>query len=82
MEFAECLDDGSLGPAVDGCRGNFDFTLKFEKIFFSLIPASIFIVFALLRIVLLIRQPQIVGGYLLRGAKLVSVGITLRVDHV
>lgn len=76
MDFSGCLNDESLGPAVEGCRGDFDFTIKFEKIFLSMIPASIFIAASLPRIVHLKRQPTIVGGALLRIAKLVrSVGL-------
>ena len=73
MDFAGCLDDESFGPAVRGCRDDFDFTLKFEKIFFALIPASIFIALSLSRIVYLARKPAIVSGVLLRTAKLVSL---------
>lgn len=71
MDFSGCLDDESFGPAVRGCRGDFDFTIKFERIFFSLIPAPVFIAFALARIVHLTRKPVIVSGRLLRVAKLV-----------
>lgn len=31
--------DGAFGPAVVGCRGNFDFTITFEQYFFSLTPS-------------------------------------------
>jgi hypothetical protein len=71
MDFSACPDDQSFGPAVRGCRGDFDFTITFEKIFFSLIPAPIFIAFALCRIVYLARKQTIVGGLFLRSAKLV-----------
>lgn len=40
MEFAGCSNDGAMEPAVVGCRGDFDFTIKFEKMFFSLIPST------------------------------------------
>ncbi len=73
MDFAGCLDDESFGPAVRGCRDDFDFTIKFEKIFFALIPAPIFIALFLSRIVYLARKPAIVGGVFLRTAKLVSL---------
>jgi ATP-binding cassette subfamily C (CFTR/MRP) protein 1 len=72
MDFSACLEDESLGPSVHECRDGFDFTLTFEKVFFSLIPASIFIATALTRITFLVRRPQIVGsGATLRGLKLV-----------
>lgn len=40
MDFSGCLNEGAIEPAVVGCRGDFDFTIKFEKIFFSLIPST------------------------------------------
>jgi ATP-binding cassette, subfamily C (CFTR/MRP), member 1 len=73
MDFIACLEDDSLGPSVHGCRDDFDFTLAFEKVFFSLIPASLFIAIALARIALLVRRPQIVDGALLRYVKLVRL---------
>lgn len=72
MDFSGCLDDQSFGPTVRGCRDDFDFTIKFEKIFFALIPAAIFVAFAPARVVYLTRKPTIVTGVLLRTAKLVS----------
>lgn len=71
MDFSGCLNDEAFGPAVEGCRGDFDFTIKFESIFLSMIPAAIFIAVSLPRIVYLGRRPVIVGGSLLRIAKLV-----------
>ncbi|KAK3898910.1 hypothetical protein C8A05DRAFT_37494 [Staphylotrichum tortipilum] len=73
MDFSGCLDDQSFGPTVRGCRDDFDFTIKFEKIFFALIPASIFVAVALARIVYLTRKPNIVTGGLLRVAKLSAI---------
>jgi ATP-binding cassette, subfamily C (CFTR/MRP), member 1 len=71
MNFSGCLDDESFGPTVQGCRGDFDFTIKFEKIFMSLIPTAVFIAVCLPRLVYLVRTPAVVGGALLRNAKLV-----------
>lgn len=73
MDFSGCPDDASFGPTVRGCRGDFDFTIKFEKIFFSIIPPPIFIALSLARIVYLTRKQTIVGGALLRITKLVSL---------
>lgn len=39
MDFSGCLNDEAIEPTVLGCRGNFDFTIKFEKIVFSVIPS-------------------------------------------
>ncbi|KAK4669961.1 uncharacterized protein QC763_207550 [Podospora pseudopauciseta] len=75
MDFATCTDDASFGPSVQGCRGDFDFTLKFEKIFLAIIPAAIFIALSLPRIVQLHRKPGIVGGVILRYLKLISIAI-------
>ncbi|KAK4224267.1 canalicular multispecific organic anion transporter 1 [Podospora fimiseda] len=75
MDFYGCVDDHSFGPSVHGCRDDFDFTIKFEKIFFSLIPASIFIALSLSRIVYLGRKPFIVTGRLLLGSKLATICI-------
>lgn len=72
MEFSGCSNDDSIGPAVEGCRGDFDFTIKFEKVFFTLIPTSVFIAVCLPRFLYLVRRPVIVhGGKYLRAAKLV-----------
>ncbi|KAI0888406.1 uncharacterized protein GGS22DRAFT_155800 [Annulohypoxylon maeteangense] len=72
MLFSVCADanDQSLGPNVLGCRGDFDFTVRFEQLFFSLAPAAIFILSSPWRIAYLIRKPTIVGAPLLRLAKL------------
>ena len=73
MEFSACPDDILFGPTVDhGCRGDFDFTIKFEKIFFSLIPASIFVALSLTRVLYLTRQPTVVAGTVFKYAKLVG----------
>lgn len=72
MEFSGCVNDESIGPAVEGCRGDFDFTIKFERICFLLIPTAIFITICLPRIFYLSRQPIIVyGGRILQIAKVV-----------
>lgn len=68
-----CLNDVAFGPTVQGCRGNFDFTLKFETVVLDLLPASIFIALSLLRIAHLVRRPVTIKGTLLRVSKTVSV---------
>ncbi|KAI0142611.1 ABC transporter type 1, transmembrane domain-containing protein [Hypoxylon sp. NC0597] len=75
MDFSGCLNDKAFGPTVQGCRGNFDFTIMFEKIFFALIPTAVFIAFSLPRVVLLVRRPVVVGGAFLRNLKLVAICI-------
>lgn len=73
MDFFGCINDESLGPTVEGCRGDFDFTVKFEKGFFMLIPATLFIAISPPRLPYLIRRPVIVdgGGRLFQSAKIV-----------
>jgi ATP-binding cassette subfamily C (CFTR/MRP) protein 1 len=73
MDFSACADDSSFGPAVQGCRDNFDFTIRFERLFFGIIPASVLIVLGLGRAFTLLRRPTVVtsGGLGLRIAKLV-----------
>ncbi|KAI1780252.1 P-loop containing nucleoside triphosphate hydrolase protein [Hypoxylon cercidicola] len=69
MDFSGCLNDESFGPTVQGCRGDFDFTIMFEKIFFALIPSAVFIALCLPRVVYLTRKPAIVGGAFLQYIK-------------
>lgn len=71
MDFTGCLNDEAFGPAVRGCRGDFDFTIKFEQIFMVLLPASIFTAVSLSRIAFLARRPSIVAGAGLKYTKLV-----------
>lgn len=72
MSFAGCKGDEAFGPIVQGCRADSDFTMKFEKIFLSIVPVSIFHVVSLLRIYLLARRPIIIKGLLLQFSKSVS----------
>jgi hypothetical protein len=71
MAFSACLNDETFGPAVLGCRDNFDFTIKFERIFLSLVSASLFIVIAQVRIIFLAQGPRMVDGKLLWMLKVV-----------
>ncbi|KAH7411054.1 P-loop containing nucleoside triphosphate hydrolase protein [Cadophora sp. MPI-SDFR-AT-0126] len=76
MEFSGCLNDEAMGPAVEGCRGNFDFTIKFERIFFMLVPTTIFITVCIPRILYLIHRPVVVyGGKLIQVTKLVIIAV-------
>ncbi|KAI0376568.1 P-loop containing nucleoside triphosphate hydrolase protein [Hypomontagnella monticulosa] len=73
MDFRGCLNDDSFGPTVQGCRGDFDFTITFEMIFFALIPTAVFIAVCLPRAVYLARRPTIVGGTIFRNIKSVAI---------
>ncbi|KAH6626589.1 ABC transporter type 1, transmembrane domain-containing protein [Chaetomium sp. MPI-SDFR-AT-0129] len=68
-----CLNDDAFGPAVRGCRGDFDFTLHFEQVFFTLLPASLFVVVSLARMVHLWRKRVMVGGVWLRCGKMIAI---------
>ncbi|KAI1735611.1 putative ABC multidrug transporter [Xylaria scruposa] len=62
MSFLACsnTNDQSIGPNVLGCRDDFDFTVKFEQLFFALTPSVIFISLSIVRIVALTRRPIVV----------------------
>ncbi|KAG6355352.1 hypothetical protein INS49_003314 [Diaporthe citri] len=75
MDFPGCLNDEALEPTVVGCRGDFDFTIKFEKIFFSLIPSTLFIVACAPRLALLWHRKALVGGKLLCCVKLATLSL-------
>jgi ATP-binding cassette, subfamily C (CFTR/MRP), member 1 len=67
-----CLNDDSLGPAVRGCRGNFDFTVAFEDVVFVIVPAIAFLCLGLSRILRLCRcRRPIVGASAIQWTKLV-----------
>ncbi|KAH7175419.1 P-loop containing nucleoside triphosphate hydrolase protein [Dactylonectria macrodidyma] len=73
MSSMLCINDGAFGPSVQGCRGDFDFTQKFERIFFSIIPASVFVAAAIARVVVLSQGPRIVGGQAFQYLKLAII---------
>ena len=78
MDLSGCAGDSSFGPAVHGCRDDFDFTLEFERIFFSIIPSSAFVALSLARCVWLVRRPVLVSSPALRSVKTVSYSPALR----
>lgn len=71
MSPGMCLNDNEFGPSVVGCRGDFDFTQKFERIVLSIIPNSVYIALVLTRLVVLAQRPKIVAGEFLKLSKLV-----------
>ncbi|KAF2421108.1 ABC transporter [Tothia fuscella] len=81
MFFSECTDDVRLGPSVHGCRYNLDFTLKFERIVFSLVPSCLFICVAVWRISILVRRPPIVAGATLKVARL-AIAVIFAALHI
>jgi ATP-binding cassette subfamily C (CFTR/MRP) protein 1 len=72
MAITDCLNDDGFGPAVKGCRNDFDFTITFELIMFSLVPNSLFVLLALFRSLKLYKRKRIVHAKYLLTAKLVS----------
>ena len=48
--------DNAFGPAVHGCRSNFDFTLLFEQSFFQIAPCALLLLLVPLRASQLRRQ--------------------------
>lgn len=65
--------DDRFGPRVTNQCRSFDFTLLFEDVFFTLLPAAIFLVSAILRLPLLLRAPVKVTSHHLATAKLVTI---------
>ncbi|KAJ4312580.1 hypothetical protein N0V84_009863 [Fusarium piperis] len=79
MASSTCLNDDTLGPAVKGCRGDFDFTQRFESVVLVSISAAIFIVLALPRVAWLFHQPRIHGGEAPQYAKLAVSSISVAI---
>src|SRR3569833_15369 len=68
--------DTAFGPVVQACRDDFDFTIAFEQYFFSILPASLLLLAAPLRIGYLRKLPKAVTGHKIQaGTKLVSTNI-------
>ena len=71
--------DSALGPAVVGCRDNFDFTFAFEQYFFSIVPSALLLLVAPLRLRVLSRLQRKVNGNGFKFVKLVrAYAICLR----
>ncbi|SPN96674.1 related to multidrug resistance protein [Cephalotrichum gorgonifer] len=75
MDPGPCLNDHSLGPSVSGCRDDFDFTLAFERIFFAILPGSLFIAACLARLAYLLPRPGIVSGAAFKYTKLAVIAV-------
>ncbi|KAJ5663804.1 hypothetical protein N7507_004535 [Penicillium longicatenatum] len=74
MEIS-CVNDASFGPIVKGCRGDFDFTLKFEKIILSILPSVVFIALSVPRAIHLARKRRTVNGTTFQFVKLLAAAI-------
>ena len=68
--------DSYFGPQVEPCLRSFDFTLHFENLFLSIAPSALFLIVAPIRIFALRNtRKRVLGGSVLRNAKLVSSGM-------
>ncbi|KAH8122202.1 multidrug resistance-associated protein [Trichoderma asperelloides] len=76
MDYSSCPNDATFGPAVHGCNHrDFDFTLKFEAIFFSILPAALFIILALARVIWLFEKSVIVKGRVFQFSKAAFIAL-------
>ncbi|EFQ30925.1 ABC transporter [Colletotrichum graminicola] len=67
--------DDAFGPIVQNCRDGFDFTLTFEQCLFTILPASLLLLVAPLRLRHLGKLPRAVADDALRLTKQVAIGI-------
>ncbi|KAK2037213.1 multidrug resistance-like protein [Colletotrichum somersetense] len=67
--------DDAFGPIVQNCRHGFDFTLTFEQCLFTILPASLLLLVAPLRLRHLGKLPRAVAGDALRLTKQAAIGI-------
>ncbi|KAK8931550.1 ABC transporter FUM19 [Metarhizium anisopliae] len=70
QELVAAAHDETFGSAIQGYRGDCDFTMKFKSILFAIIPATIFIATCLPRIMYLLQSTTVVGHCFLRYVKL------------
>ncbi|KAI6785036.1 uncharacterized protein J7T54_008130 [Emericellopsis cladophorae] len=68
-----CLNEATFGPVVQGCRDDFDFTLRFEDIVLSIVPSCVFLAVSAGRLLWLVPRPSIAVLSMLLGTKLVSI---------
>lgn len=78
----DCIanSDNQFGPRIDTDCRVFDFTLLFEDTFFTILPATLFLLLLPLRLRTLCRAPSKVTTYRLAIYKLVSEGILLSLN--
>lgn len=65
--------DDQFGPAIKGTRSSFDFTLLFENTFLTIVPSTIFLLAALLRVRSLYEVPKKVASSWNRLQKIVCL---------
>ncbi|KAI0858183.1 P-loop containing nucleoside triphosphate hydrolase protein [Xylaria cubensis] len=68
--------DGSIGPVVEsGCRGGFDFTVRFEELVLAILPTAIFLLVSPLRAIALFQRRIAARKNSLYVAKLATIGV-------
>ncbi|KAI8623501.1 ABC transporter [Xylariaceae sp. FL1651] len=72
MGIRLCPSDSTFGPAVSNCRGGFDFTIEFEDIVLSLVPSSLFLVLAIVRLRYFYLKKPIFTGSIFGNVKLIT----------
>lgn len=70
-------NDRHIGPVVDGCRGDFDFTLHFQYVVLSAIPSLLFLFAAIARIHRLWKRPALLGNNGFHALKLVILILSI-----
>ncbi|KAI0390080.1 hypothetical protein F5Y17DRAFT_469176 [Xylariaceae sp. FL0594] len=75
MSFLFCSEanDQTIGPGIRGCRDDFDFTVQFEQLFFSLSPSAVFVVLSVWRFIALTARPVVVEAPRLWLGKLAAL---------
>ncbi|KAM4067622.1 ABC transporter [Hirsutella rhossiliensis] len=68
-------NDESFGPVVNGCHRDFDFTILFEDIIFSILPSLIAILAASMKILRLRHQQRLVTAGRLQAVKLLALAV-------
>ncbi|KAB5518056.1 ATPase-like protein [Coniochaeta sp. 2T2.1] len=56
--FTNCTGDEAFGPIVHGCRDGFDFTTRFERIVFAILPSCVFLALSVVSAVVSIRRSK------------------------
>ncbi|KIX92416.1 uncharacterized protein Z520_11891 [Fonsecaea multimorphosa CBS 102226] len=75
MRLSTCTNDDTLGPSVSGCRGDFDFTVRFEQLFFSIIPSALLVAAVVWRAAWSARKPIIVHAPTFLSIKLGAIAL-------
>ncbi|KAH6652223.1 putative ABC multidrug transporter [Truncatella angustata] len=68
-----CPGDRSFGPAVVGCRNDFDFSITFEETILSIVPSGLFILIAAWRLHTLTSYQKLIRGHAIRYLKSASL---------